>query len=501
MELLSPAGSVEKLEYSYLYGADAAYIGLKGFSLRAKADNFGEEEADAVRRVKARFPGKRLYCALNIMFHNDDIARLCGAMPLIRQFPIDAFIVQDLGIVPVLQREMPSAALHLSTQASCVNAEAVRMYRSMSFKRITLGREASLKEAAEIKSACPDMEIECFVHGAMCIAYSGRCLMSAYMSGRSAEEGLCAHSCRWDYELCREGRAAPAVAGADAPEQNAALALRERERPDEYYPVFEGEGFTAVLSSKDLCMIDSLADFKKAGVDSLKIEGRMKSVYYTAVITRAYRKALDALEGRITDEEASPFINEIYNVSHRAFSHGFYYNKEEADVTVSGESRAPFALAAKIGRLLSAEEEAAVFEKARSGQALRDEQDGALCAPARAALEAQTARDKDFRKPFIRRREGFRMYALEALNMIRRDSCVELVSPGIPARALQYGADFYLLNPDTGEEYNWVCNGHPCALYTKLDISDGSLLRVRESAIKTADEPPAGSARHETRNQ
>ena len=169
MELLSPAGNVEKLKYGYIYGADAVYIGLKNFSLRVKADNFYEDEYKKVCELKKQFPGKKLHCALNIAFHNDEIDRLIQNIPYFKNYPIDAFIVQDLGIVPILQKEFPKAALHLSTQASCMNREAVKVYKSLGFSRVVMGREASLKEIAEIKNSVPEMEIECFVHGAMCI--------------------------------------------------------------------------------------------------------------------------------------------------------------------------------------------------------------------------------------------------------------------------------------------------------------------------------------------
>ena len=294
MELLSPAGNVEKLGYAYAYGADAAYIGLKKFSLRVKADNFYEDEYKKVVELKNQYPGKRLHCALNISFHDADIDNLKSNIEYFRQYPIDAFIVQDIGIVPLLQKEFPKAELHLSTQASCVNSEAVKMYKSLGFKRIVLGREISINEIKRIKDSVPDMELEAFCHGAMCIAYAGRCLMSAYLTGRSAQAGACSHTCRWEYDVLSKPNGAKELA------QSGRLYLREHERPEDLFPVFEGEDFTAILSSKDLCMIDHLEDLKNAGVDSLKIEGRMKSTYYVALVTRAYRKAIDALEGKIT---------------------------------------------------------------------------------------------------------------------------------------------------------------------------------------------------------
>ena len=194
MELVCPAGNIEKLTYAYNYGADTAYIGLKRFSLRVKADNFYEDEYNRVIELKKRFPGKRLFCALNIAFHNQDLKLFLQNLDYFKQYPIDAFIVQDLGMVDLLQKNFPNAHLHLSTQASCMNKEAVKMYGRLGFKRVVLGREVSLNEIREIKDANPDMELECFAHGAMCIAYSGRCLMSAYLTGRSAQSGFCSHT-------------------------------------------------------------------------------------------------------------------------------------------------------------------------------------------------------------------------------------------------------------------------------------------------------------------
>ena len=305
MELLSPAGNIEKLYYAYEYGADAAYIGIKNFSLRAKADNFSADEYEAIRRVKGN---KKLYTALNIYFHDSDIETLEKESDYIHQYPLDGFIISDIGILGFLKRNFPDKELHLSTQANCVNTEAAKMYHDMGIKRIVLGRELSLKEIEAIKNNVPGLEIEVFAHGAMCLAYSGRCFLSKYLADRSANQGDCAHSCRWQYRV-----------------------LEESERPGEYFPVVQGENFTSILSSKDLCMIDHLKELKDAGVDSIKIEGRMKSIYYTAVITRAYRKQLDYIEG-ISKEDPKPYVDEIFNVSHREFSTGFYYGKDEIEM-------------------------------------------------------------------------------------------------------------------------------------------------------------------------
>ena len=470
MELLSPAGNVEKLKYAYFYGADASYIGLKNFSLRVKADNFYQDEYKKVIELKEKFPGKKLHCALNISFHNHEIDRLIENIPYFKQYPIDAFIIQDLGIVPIIQKNFPDAQLHLSTQASCMNREAVKMYKSLGFSRGVMGREASLKEIAEIKDAVPDMEIECFIHGAMCIAYAGRCLMSSYLTGRSAQEGFCSHTCRWDYDVLTAKKIA----------ESGELVLREHKRPDEYFPIYEGNDFTAVLSSKDLCMIDHLKELKEAGVDSLKIEGRMKSVYYVALITRAYRKALDALEGKITQDEASPFIDELYKASHRPFTTAFYFNKSDADVTVSGASDSPYELAAEIGQMLSESEENEILKKAADYKKLQDDEYAALCDQAKAAYDKRVKDQPDKHLPLATKIEGYRMYTLEALNMLNESTQMQLVSPNIVGKDIKFKKDFVLINPENGELYNWVCNGHPCVIYTNMEVSEGSLIRTKD---------------------
>lgn len=470
MELLSPAGNVEKLKYAYFYGADASYIGLKNFSLRVKADNFYQDEYKKVIELKEKFPGKKLHCALNISFHNHEIDRLIENIPYFKQYPIDAFIIQDLGIVPIIQKNFPDAQLHLSTQASCMNREAVKMYKSLGFSRVVMGREASLKEIAEIKDAVPDMEIECFIHGAMCIAYAGRCLMSSYLTGRSAQEGFCSHTCRWDYDVLTAKKIA----------ESGELVLREHKRPDEYFPIYEGNDFTAVLSSKDLCMIDHLKELKEAGVDSLKIEGRMKSVYYVALITRAYRKALDALEGKITQDEASPFVDELYKASHRPFTTAFYFNKSDADVTVSGASDSPYELAAEIGQMLSESEENEILKKAADYKKLQDDEYAALCDQAKAAYDKRVKDQPDKHLPLATKIEGYRMYTLEALNMLNESTEMQLVSPNIVGKDIKFKKDFVLINPENGELYNWVCNGHPCVIYTNMEVSEGSLIRTKD---------------------
>ena len=308
MELLAPAGNIEKLKYAYEYGADAAYIGIRNFSLRAKADNFSENEHEEIAKIKG---DKKLYCALNIYFMNEDLKKLEEELDSFKKYPFDGFIISDLGLLNLMKKHFPDKELHLSTQANCTNVEAAKLYHDLGFKRIVPAREVSLKNIAEIKNAVPGLDIEAFAHGAMCLAYSGRCFLSSWMTDRSANQGSCSQSCRWDYKVLEEGK-----------------------RPGEYYPIYENERGVSIMSSKDINMINHLQEMKDAGVDSLKLEGRMKSIYYTAVITRAYRKTLDAMEG-IKVENLTEFQDEITKVSHREFSTGFYF--DNADISRSSK--------------------------------------------------------------------------------------------------------------------------------------------------------------------
>ncbi|MCR5253647.1 MAG: U32 family peptidase [Treponema sp.] len=486
MELLSPAGNVEKLAYAYAYGADAAYIGLKKFSLRVKADNFYEDEYKKVVELKNRYPGKRLHCALNISFHDEEIDNLRANIDYFRQYPIDAFIVQDIGIVPLLQKEFPNAELHLSTQASCVNSEAVKMYKSLGFKRVVLGREISLAQIKRIKDAVPDMELETFVHGAMCIAYAGRCLMSAFLTGRSAQSGFCSHTCRWNFRVGEQ----PADNHIITPEEAKAIAqsgnlvIEEEQRKGEYFPIFEGEDFTAILSSKDINMINHLADMKAAGLDSLKIEGRMKSTYYVAMVTRAYRKALDALEGKITAEEAAPYIAELENVSHRESTTGFYYKKTDADKTTSGASDSKYQLAAQMGSELTGDAFDAIYNE---GQKRFKENEVLL---AGMHPDAREARLKDYEIHPDRRiipfekKDGWHLYECTAMNKINAGDEIEFVSPEFcslvakGADSSGKASDWELISSETGLKLNWVCDSHPCVIYTKYELPEATLLRT-----------------------
>ena len=475
MELLSPAGNVEKLYYAYAYGADAAYIGLKKFSLRVKADNFYEDEYKKVIELKEKFPGRRLHCALNISFHDEEIDALKANLDYFKQYPIDAFIVQDIGIVPLLQKEFPGVQLHLSTQASCVNSEAVKMYKKLGFSRIVLGREISLEQIRRIKDSVPDMELETFVHGAMCIAYAGRCLMSAYLTGRSAQSGFCSHTCRWNFKVDAEGKLTEE--GARQLAQSGLLTLEEEQRPGEKFPVFEGDDFTAVLSSKDLRMIEHLAELRASGVDSLKIEGRMKSVYYVAMVTRAYRKALDALDGKLTDAEAAPYIAELDNVAHRESTTGFYFNKAEADKTTTGASDSKYQLAAEIGNEVTKTAFEALYEQGQNRYKENQKLLNEMHPSAREARLKDLELHPDRRLVPFEKKEGWFMYECTAMNMIRLADDIEFVSPEFCSLTIPSG-EWEIIDSETGLKMNWTCDGHPTVLYVSHRLPSATLLRT-----------------------
>ncbi len=302
MELLAPAGNLEKLRIAYRYGADAAYIGIRDFSLRSYADTIlsSDDEATAatIRKLKATDGRpRRLYGALNLFAREDDLKRLPAVLQRLSRYPLDALIVADIGLVDIVQHHLPDMELHLSTQANCTNSEAARLYHRLGFSRIVAARELTLKEIAEIRDAVPEVELEVFVHGAMCMAYSGRCFLSSSMSGRSANRGDCAHSCRWHY------------------------ALTEEKRPGEYYPIEEAGGYSTILSSRDLMLFDHLETLRGAGVSAVKIEGRMKSALYTAVATGAYRSALDG-------QPADYWRQLLFELTHRTYTTGFLLGDE-----------------------------------------------------------------------------------------------------------------------------------------------------------------------------
>jgi putative protease len=306
-ELLAPAGNMEKLETALRYGADAVYCGVERFSLRALAGNLTVPELSRGCEL-AHSLGKRLYLTLNAYLRPNEEQAARQLLRELLQVPVDAYILADPGMLSLVRQIDPLKEVHLSTQANTTSAAAAHFWQSQGVKRLNLARELSLGEIAEI-SANSDVELEVFVHGAMCMAYSGRCLLSAGLSGRSANRGTCSHPCRWKYSLMEEAR------------------------PGEYLPIEEDDRGTYIFNSRDLCLIDHLPALIGAGVDSLKIEGRMKSLYYVAAVTRVYRAALDAWRDNPDTVQIDPgWRRELEAVSHRPYGTGFLFDHDHAFV-------------------------------------------------------------------------------------------------------------------------------------------------------------------------
>lgn len=303
-ELLAPAGNMEKLKMAFHYGADAVFLGGKMFNLRAGSHNFEDEElAEAVEY--AHKMGRRVYVTLNIIPHNNELELLPDYVKFLERIGVDGVIVADLGVFQVV-RENTDLRISVSTQASNTNWRSVKMWKDMGAKRVVLAREISLDNIAEIRAKVPDIELEVFVHGAMCMSISGRCLLSNYMTGRDANRGDCAQSCRWKYSVVEETR------------------------PGEYMPVYEDERGTYIFNSKDLCTIELIDKILDLGVDSLKIEGRMKGIYYVSNAVKMYREAIDKYYSG--EYEYDPkWLEEIKSTSNRSFTEGFYLGQPGPD--------------------------------------------------------------------------------------------------------------------------------------------------------------------------
>ena len=301
LELLSPAGDMERLKMAVLYGADAVYLAGTDFGMRAFAGNFTPEELPQAVKY-AHDHGVKVHVTVNIMPRNDEIAQLPAYLEQLDNAGVDALIVADLGAFTLAGKYAPHCQRHISTQQSIANYECAQAWFDLGAQRVVLARECSLKEVAEIrKKVDPKLEIETFGHGAMCVSYSGRCLLSNYMTGRDSNRGACAQPCRYQY------------------------ALMEEKRPGEYFPVYEDEKGTYILNSRDMCTIDHLKDLMDAGIDCIKIEGRAKSAYYAAIVTGAYRHVIDDIyAGRPVD---SVWRDEVDHVSHRIYSTGFYFGE------------------------------------------------------------------------------------------------------------------------------------------------------------------------------
>ena len=305
-ELLMPAGNLEKLKYAIKYGADAVYLGVVDFSLRAmrKGELITLENLKAAINTAHEMDAKA-YLTLNIFAFNKDIKALEACIETLADSAPDALIISDVGIMRLAQKYLPNIDIHISTQANILNYEAVKFWQDMGATRAILARELSIKEVAEIKQQVPDMELECFIHGAQCVSFSGRCLLSDYMTNgeRKANSGNCSQPCRWSYKLLEETR------------------------PNQYQEIIQDEKGTHILSTKDLCLVKHLKEMIEAGIDSFKVEGRTKSLYYVSATAKAYREAIDAvLQNKNTDMQ--PYLEELLKVGNRGYTTGFYLNKE-----------------------------------------------------------------------------------------------------------------------------------------------------------------------------
>ena len=301
IELLSPAGDMERLKMAVTYGADAVYLAGTAFGMRAFAGNFSPEELPKAVDY-AHQHGVKVHVTVNTMPRNNEVTALPAYLEQLESAGVDALILADLGAFTLAGRHAPRCARHISTQQSIANYECAKAWHDLGAQRVVLARELNLEEIRTIREKTPkELEIETFGHGAMCVSYSGRCLLSNYMTGRDSNRGACAQPCRYQY------------------------ALMEEKRPGEYFPVFEDEKGTYIMNSRDMCMIDHLKDLQDAGVDCIKIEGRAKSAYYAAIVTGAYRHCIDDVAaGRDIDPI---WRNEVEHVSHRIYSTGFYYGE------------------------------------------------------------------------------------------------------------------------------------------------------------------------------
>ena len=309
-ELLAPAGDWERLEMALCYGADAVYLAGTEFGMRASAGNF---DNDAMRRAieLAHSMGRKVYVTCNTLPREDELNRLPGFLTFLQEAGADALIIADLGVLALAKRFAPNVSLHVSTQLGVVNSATANVLHAMGADTVVLARELPIEEIRKIRANTPsELRLEAFVHGAMCVSFSGRCLLSNYLTGRDANRGYCAQPCRWKYSLV------------------------EKKRPEQYFDIEEEPEGTYIMNSNDLCMIEHLQELADAGVSSFKIEGRMKSAYYTAVITNAYRHAIDAVAAH--DEVPSVWVRETDMVSHRPYTTGFYFGGEPGQHTGEG---------------------------------------------------------------------------------------------------------------------------------------------------------------------
>ncbi len=314
-ELLSPAGNMEKMKSAILFGADAVYLSGKLFGMRTAADNFTLDELKEATQY-AHDAGVKVYLTLNTMPREYEYGALCEYLTALRDIPIDALIVGDIGVLMLVKKMLPEVEIHISTQANSVSSADCLAWYSLGARRVVLARELSLEEIRAIRRAVPDdLELECFIHGSMCVSYSGRCLLSGHILGRDANRGACAQPCRWNYKVRR-------------------IEVTEEKRPDAIIPMEEVVGETFIMSSRDTCTIEHVPELIEAGINSFKIEGRMKSQYYTAVVTNTYKMALDSYFSG--NYEYNPkWYEELLSVSHRDYATGYYFSDSHLDANTA----------------------------------------------------------------------------------------------------------------------------------------------------------------------
>jgi len=323
-ELLAPAGTLKNLRYAVAYGADAVYAGMPRYSLRVRNNDFNHYENLAQGVREAHDKGSQFFLACNVLPHNAKVKTFLADIESAIELNPDALIMADPGLIMQVRERWPDIAVHLSVQANTVNYASVKFWQSLGLKRVILSRELSLDEIAEIRQECPDMELEVFVHGALCIAYSGRCLLSGYFNHRDANQGSCTNSCRWEYDIKKAETdvTGDVVAKNLQPSSSDVYLIEEQERPGELMPIEEDEHGTYIMNSKDLRAVEHVEKLVKLGVDSLKIEGRTKSHYYVARSTQIYRKAIDdAVAGRSFDPS---LLGELENLANRGYTDGFF---------------------------------------------------------------------------------------------------------------------------------------------------------------------------------
>jgi len=324
-ELLAPAGSLDMMRTAFAFGADAIYAGQPRYSLRVRNNEFGSIAALKEGIDEAHAGGKQFFVVSNIFPHNAKLATYLADMAPVVALKPDALIMSDPGLIDMVRETWPEQVIHLSVQANTVNWAAVRFWQKIGVDRIILSRELSLDEVAEIRQQCPDIELEVFVHGALCIAYSGRCLLSGYFNHRDPNQGTCTNSCRWDYKLSSSGNQ-PVNFYTDREQE---ILIEEKQRPGELMPIEEDEHGTYILNSKDLRAIEHVQRLVDIGVDSLKIEGRTKSPYYVARTTQSYRQAIDdAVAGKPLDPA---LLRELEGLANRGYTDGFYQRHHDAD--------------------------------------------------------------------------------------------------------------------------------------------------------------------------